>query len=447
MAEGSGAFVQVEDDNVRLDDMSQAIHDTIAYTREFADEFKQTLNSSIERLEEVVGSYEPSIDDVPNEVPTIDPPSFPVKPNWQPLVLDTDWPDGNIPEPDFTEYGILDFEYTAPTPPAEIDETFDWTASNYSSDLWLSLFSFVHDKIINGSYGLSADVHAALVDMEQEARRLNQDREFRKGVNATGAMGWNVPAGHQLSFFRQFQFEVVKRDQDALNNITVKNFDIANENMKFFATLAADLEKLSQETWNAVESRSLEAAKAAKEYIARFFAENVKLFLAKWQGIITKLEALKTKVEAISSRNNSETEIFANRARVLEAKVKAITEKNRGIVDTRKGEVEAYTAEILAVSEEYKNLLREVEVNQRAVEIEINKLLRIEELKLNAFSDKTKIAQAVAMGIANIGSQGLASSLGAINTSLSNSYSGSESRGEHYGFNAGISESHSYTEE
>ena len=250
-----------------------------------------------------------------------------------------------------------------------------------------------------------------------------------------------------MTFLSEFQGEVLQRDQDALNNITAKDFDIAAEREKFFIGSGADLEKMVRGTFDAAEDRGLDAAKAAKEYVARFFSENVKLFVAKWDGVKARLEALKAKIEAIAARNDSETKMFLGRAQVLESKIKSITEKNRGKVDVRKGEGEIYGIEVGAVRDEYIALVEEVKTNQAAVKIEIDRELKIEELKLTAFSDKTKIAEAVAIGIANIGSQGVASALGAINTSLSNGYSGHESRGESWGFDAGIRESHNFDEE
>lgn len=446
MASGVGAFVSVNDQHVRLDDMAKEIQDTITYTRSYADTFMGTLTTSINNLNNIVSTYTPSIDDIDTSAAGIDGPSFPNRPTFLPLELDDDWPDSNITDPTFLSYGAFNFDFVVPPAPTELDENFTWTEDNYSSALWLTLYSTVHNAILNADYGLPTDVHGALVAKEQETRRINQDREFQVGLNAIGEMGWNLPAGHNTSFLDSFQEKVLKGDQDALNNITIKDFDITNENRKFFVTAASDVSKAEQDLFNRAEDRSLDAAKAAKEYLARFKSENVKVYLAKIDAESKRLDGLKTKIEAIATRNESEVTIYEKRADVLTAKVRAISEKNKGIVDTRKGEIDVYATEVSAVSAEYSALIEEAKINQNSVKLEIDKLLGLEQLKLKAYSDKAALATSIGQGIANIGSQGVASALGAIHTSLSNSYSGTETRREGWDFNAAIRESHDYTE-
>lgn len=447
---GSGQLVTVDSPDVNFNTMTSAINETIEYTRAFANEMKGTLSTAIETLQDVVGSYNPDDITVDSSLPPLNGTPFPTKPTWAPLVLDDDWPDGYIPDPNFQEYGEFDFTYTAPTPPAEVDGEFSWTENDYSSDVWQVLFAHVHNYIIgNEEYSIPEDVYNALVAMEQEARRINQNREFTAGIAATGANGLNLSGQRQSAFISQFQNNVTKLDQDALNNITVKNFELTNENRKFFITSFIELEKLIRDSFEQTQNRSLDAAKATKEYLVRFLSENVRLFLGKWEGIRIKFEANKLKIDSITARNNSETAIFVSRAEVLKQKTDAIVEKNRGLVDARTGEIAAYNAEVEAVKSEWLALLEEIKVHQENIRIEIDKELRIEGFNLQAFTDKSQLAKDVAVGVANIASQGVASALGAINTSLSNVYSGSESVGAQWGFNAGVSEqlgtNHSHT--
>jgi len=420
------------DGNEDLNMVGTAIVDMIAYVREYANTQMVALDDAVENLTDLIGTYNPTIADIDTTLPVVDRPNFPLKPVFGPLNLDEDWPDGNIPEPSLQEYGILDFEYVTPTPPAEVDESFSFSRANYTSDMWQTLFSQVHGAILTGDYGLLASVFSALVAKEQEARRRNQDREYRAGLAAVGSMGWNLPGGHGSAFLAEFQGEVLQRDQDALNNLTIKDFEIANEWRKTTLSAAVDLEKLLRDTFEKAQTMGLEVAKAAKEYIARFFAENVKLYVAKWEGVKLKLESLKTKVDAISSRNDSETKVFVSRTEALSAKVKAITEKNRGMVDVRKGEIDLYATEVGAVRDEFMALVEEVKVHQEAKRTEIDMAIKEEDLKLTAFSDKTKMAVQFAIGVTQVRAQGVASALGAIHTSISNGYGASDSRTRQY---------------
>lgn len=444
---GDGAFVDVGGGDVSLDSMNSEIQNTITYTRDYANTMMADLNTAIDNLGDILGTYSVTTPDVDVTFPTIDRPSFPIRPDISALVLDSNWPDGVIPEPDFQEYGDLDFSYTAPPAPSEVDESFSWTEENYTSDVWQALFSKIHTAILNGDYGLTDSVHAAIVDREQESRRQNQDREFRNGLTATGATGFNLPGGHTAAFLSEFQAEVLKRDQDALNNITVKDFEIANENEKFYVTSGTQLEQVKVQTFNNAQNRSLDAEKATKEYLARFFDLNTRLYVSKWEGIKIGLESLKVKIDAIANRNNSEADIYKSRADALESRVRAVAEKNRGIIDSRRGEIDIYDTEVKAIASEYAILVEEVKANQESNRLEIEKILRTAELNLQAFTNKSQLAKDIALGEANIASQGVASALGAINTSLSNSYQGSESISNRHSFNASITETHRYEEE
>jgi len=251
----------------------------------------------------------------------------------------------------------------------------------------------------------------------------------------------NLPGGRQAAFITQFQNNIAKFDQDALNNITTADFNLTNENRKFFVTAYTDLEKIVRTTFEQTQNRSLDAAKAVKEYLARFLSENIKLFLGKWEGIRLKFEANKLKADQITARNNSETAIFIGRADVLKSRIEAISSKNKGIVDARLGEVSAFAAEVEAVRSEWLALIEEIKIHQENIRLELETELRIEEFNLRAYTDKAQLAKDVALGVGGIASQGVASALGAINTSLSNSYSGSENVGANWGFSANLGES------
>lgn len=420
------------DGNEDLNMVGDTIVNMISYVREYANTQMTALDDALDSLSGAIGTYNPQIPYIDTSIPAISGPSFPSRPAFAELGLDENWPDGVIPDPVLREYGLLDFEYVAPEPPQEVDGSFSFSPSTYTSDMWQALFFQVHSALLSGDYGLSAPVHSALLAREREARRLNQDREYRSGLSVVGSMGWNLPGGHGAAFLAEFQGEALRQDQDALNNITVKDFDIANDWRKTTLTAGVDIEKLLRDAFNKAEVISLDAAKATKEYLARFYAENVKLYVAKWEGVKLRLEAIKTKVEAIASLNDSETKVYISRAQALESKVKAISEKNRGKIEVRKGEIEVYATEVGAVRDEFLALVEEVKVNQEATKSQIDRELRLEELKLTAFSDKAKMAQQFALGVSQIHSQGVASALGAIHTSISNGYSASDSRHRQY---------------
>jgi hypothetical protein len=419
------------------------IRDTIGYTREFADDMRTELSRGIENLEDVILNYVPNIKDIDTTIPPIDGPSFPSKPGFSPLDLDNNWPDELPLPPEFMDYGEMDFAFVAPTPPSEIDGNFNFDQSEYTSEMWYALFSKVHDDILNGGTGLTDLVHAAIVAREQETRRLNQDRETQKLVSSVGSKGFDLPSGQIASLMVDITKEIINKDQDSLNNITIKDFELAQQNTQFAVTTGADLEKMLRATFQSAEALGLDAAKATKEYLIRVYDANVKLYLAKWEGTKVKLEALVSKIEGISSYNDGLVKVFLGRAQVYESQISAITVKNKGMVDVRAGEISLYSTEIDVISKEYSVLLEEAKFVMEGMRLEVLSEIEKEKITLSAYTDKAKLAETVAEAVSNISAQSIASALGAINTSMGHSYSGSENRSESFS----NSESHSFEEE
>lgn len=445
---GDGSFVDVSESNLHPtpSSMYQNINETIDYTRAYADEMRTSLSASIEELGNILENYNPDIADIDTTVPDVEKPVFPARPDFGDLGLDDNWPTDFPVDPTFMDYGDIDFEFVAPDPPAEIDGNFNWTGREYTSDMWFALFSKVHNDILNGGTGLSDEVHAAIVAREREARRVNQEREYRRALDAVGARGFNLPAGQIAAIQAETMREMMARDQDALNNLLIKDFDMATENTRFAITTGAELEKMLRTAFDAAEQRGFEAAKAAKDYLIAVYSENVKLYLAKWEGIKTMMEALKAKIDGIARYNDGLAKVFLVRAEVLNTRVKAIAEKNLALIEARKGEVDVYTAEVEAVSKEYASLVEEVKTKMEGVRLQVTSAIEESKLQLEAYTSKANLSERVSEAIANISAQAIASALGAINTSMSHSYSGSESKSEGWNHSDSISETHNFEE-
>jgi len=442
----SNPFVNIDGSNVSTSSMRNEIENTIAYTRTFADEMRVSLSTGIENLNAVVGTYNPEISEIDTTVPTIDGPTFPARPSFGELGLDDNWPADLPLAPIFMDYGDMDFSFVTPSAPDEIDGNFDWSATEYSSEMWQALFTKVHSDILNGGTGLSGSVHAIIIAREQYARKTNQDREYRRGLDAVGARGFNLPSGQIAAFQRDIASDIIGKDQDALNNITVKDFEMATENTRFAITTGAELEKVLRSTYDASETRGLEAKKATKEYLIQVYDANIKAYLAKWDGVKIRMESLKAKIEGIASYNDGNTKVYLGQAQVFEAQINAIVEKNRGLVDARKGEVDVYSAEVQAVATEYGALVEEIKVKMEGVRLEIISAIEEEKINLSAYQSKAQLTEKVAEAVSNISAQAVASALGAISASMSNDYSATESRREGWTHTENLSESHDYDE-
>jgi len=430
------AWLDFPDTNITLiDTMSDEILDTIDYTRGYADEMREELSASLENLLTVVGAYQPGEFNINTTVGRIDGPSFPEQPSFADLALDYTFPDTPT-SPTLEPYGDLDFTFTSPTLPAEIDPNFDWSASVYTSDMWTALFTKTHNDIESGGTGLTTEVHGAIVDREQNARRINQDREATRAVDVAGAMGFNLPSGHIAAIVRDVVTENGIKDQDSLNNITIKDFELAQNNTQFAVTSGVELEKFSRDTFNKAEQLGFDATKAAKDFVVMVYAENIKAYIASWDGVKIRLEALQSKIEAITSMNEGKEKVFLGQLTSLNTQVSAIVSKNQGLIDGRKGEVEVYQSTVQAVATEYQSLVEEAKLQMESIRTEATLAIEEEKISLESYTSQAKLASDVARDVANITAQSVASALGAINVGMNNTFNGAESRRESFNLSA-----------
>lgn len=314
-----GTFVSVSEGKVGLDDMHDQIDQTILYTRTYADEMRGQLSIAINDLKDIVGEYNPDVIKVDTSVTPIDRPSFPGKPLL----------------PDYEATCLLD-----------------------------SLIPKICTGILEGGNGLTEVVYNAIVAREQNARQINQDREYHEGIDSVGSDGFDLPSGHVSAVQLELSEVRATKDQDSINNLVVKDFDLATDNTRFMVTSGMELEKILRASWDSAADRVVD------------------MYKVEMDGVVSEYQALVSWVGAEVERIKMEATIAIENGRLG---------------------LEAYTA-------------------------------------------LAKLASSISEAIANIASQSIASALGAINTSLSNTYSGTENRQESWSHGETLSETHTFEE-
>jgi len=441
----SGSFVDIPTRTVHPGSHGQFIRQIIAEFVGMVDTYSYELSTAITTITAIINSVPPSLnitnpDDI--DVPS---PNFPDKPIFGGLDL-KDYPPGDITAPILTPFGELDFEFEVPVPPADISGNFNWNATNYTSDMWGALFGKVHADILNGGTGLSQQVHSAIISREQEARRLNQTRVYQKELDSVGSNGFRLASGHIAALQRDVSDEMLNKDQDAVNNLLIEDFKLATENTRFAVTTGAEMEKMLRDTWNSIEDRGLEAEKAATDYMQAVYALNIQKFTAVYEGIKLELEAKQAKITAIASMNESVIKVAEGEANVYESQVKAISDQNQSTVDVRQTEVAVYSTEVEAATKEYSGVIDGIRAQLEVAQLQMTAEIEQGKFDLSKFTSRTQLASDAAQTIGKLAAQVVASALGAINTSLSSGYTGSEGITEKWGHTEGITERHNYEE-
>jgi hypothetical protein len=439
---GSGSYVTISEDKV------SPVYTSTWYDREYARNLTETMQSDLAKvisdLGGIVETFNPPQVDADVDLTDVEGPSFPLPIDLDDLKLNTNWPEDYPIMDNLMDYGDLDFSFLEPIPPEEVDGSFDWQASEYTSDLWEALFTKVYNGLITGGTGLTTEVHSAILERGKEARRQNQEREYSRALNAVGARGFDLPsgavAGMQLAVFKEYS----KLDQDELNLVIIKDFDLAIEMTKFFITSAISMEQMLRDAFNNAENRSLEAVKAAKDFILKVYSENVRLYLAKWEGIKLKFEAIKTKVDAISSYNDGAITVFEKGWDAIKTQTEAIASENKSKIDVQSAELANQQIKVDTVAKEWAVIINKAQLEIQQVTLEIDALFREAGLELDAISKQSDLATQIAEAIGKMVVQVMASALGTVNTSVSDSHSINEGLSESWAHGESLSESHAY---
>lgn len=424
-----------------IDDVDRIVGDIEV----FRDNQIDALSVAIENLGNLSGSYIPSFDQITATIPGLNIPNFPDKP---PLVFTPNekWPTNNIPDP-FIQANVQDFSFVEPIKPGQIDPSFDYTPGIYNSALWTELYSSVRNSLLNGGTGLTDAVYALIIDRNKEARRNVEDLARQRAYDAVGETGFDLPGGMAAAVILELEKDFTAKDLDSVNSTTIKEFELAAANTNFIKDLAAKMEEIQRTSFDNEENRLFEIAKVTKELIVSIYGQNIKIFIAQWDGVKAKLEAAKIQSESISAANDGQIKIFLGRIEAYRNEIEAIAAENKSKSDVVVAEASVYEKEVGAISTKISALVEEIKSAVAVYRVQLEEVLEKEKINLAAYASSTQLAERLAKSLANIASQSVASALGALNTSMSIGYSGSESRGYHAGVTNTMTEGHPFKEE
>jgi hypothetical protein len=444
-ATNTGEWVKVPNDlGIHPSDAKAYAGVVINKNFDIIDTMFAAIDRNIEDMKEVIKAYDPVEVDVDVDIDKATGPAFPIKPVWGELELDYTMSTDRPTAPNMRPYPIGGFDYLAPVAPIEINPTWDWAADEYTSDMWLALFTEIYNDLVNGGTGLTDSVHSAIVAREQETRRRNQQREQDQAIRSAGVNGFNLKAGEIAAVLSELGAERMQRDQDALNLITVQDFELAQKNDHFIKQLALDFEKVNIDVWKTVQGFGFEAEKAANEFIISVYNANIAKYLAAWKGVEIDVDVWKKEVDAITAENVGKIEIYSKQWDALETEAKTIIAINSGLLQERQGEIDAYRAEIQAVSDQWKISLEEKRVELAGIQLDVGTELEVNKINLGSYNSKNQLAAGIYTDITKLNNQAMASAIGAIHSSNNVSYSGSEGKSESLGHAAGLTEGRTY---
>lgn len=441
-----GSFVEeVPYKNIGVGSPWTEITGMIDYSRAYADEMRQELADAIDALKEGVEKYIPNWQEINTNIPALVVPDFPVAPNIDSNINDN-WPEYDIPDPTIEDINV-DLSYTLPVKPNSIEASFDYVPGQYSSCLLEELCNKIKNELINGSTGLNDIVYALIIDRNIEARRNIEDQARQRAYDTVGARGFDLPGGMASAVILELEKEIIAKDLDAVNSTTIKDFELADANARFIKELSLKLEQQQRTSFDTEEDRLFNIAKTSKELVVAIYNQNVKLYVAEWQGIETQLSAAKKEIDAQISINENEVKIFQSKAEVLKIRTETIAAENNAKIALTNAQVSVYDSEVKAISIQTSALIEEVKTHLEEFKINVNRIVSQEQINLQAVTSESDLTTKVTTALSDIAMQSVTAALGMLNTGMSYDYNGATSLRYSTGLTNSMNESHSYEEE
>jgi hypothetical protein len=412
---------------------------------DLAETTMDNLNNDLDYLRSILDGYKPAEVSADVDIDDVTGPAFPAKPVWNPLELDYSVSQDKPINPVLTPYPTDGFDYTEPVAPGDIDFVWNFAPEDYTSEMWNRLFACVMQELNGDCMGVfNQAVHDAIVAREQESRRRNQEREQAQALRTAGANGLNLAAGEQGAVLEALAAERMKLDQDSLNNLVVKEFDVEVDWAKFLRSFALDMERVSVDVWKTMQGFGLEAEKAAQDLYLAVYRANIEKYLAAWKGVDAAVTVWKTEVEAITAENLGKIEVFSKQWDAIVAEMKGVTDMNQGLIDERVAEINVYKAEISAVAEQWRISLEEKRVELASIQLDVGTDLEVAKINLGSYKSENDLKAGIGGDIAKIDAQTSASVVGIMSSASNVSYTGTETKSERLGLTAQLSEGHTF---
>jgi len=342
---------------------------------------------------------------------------------------------------------VISLDYSTPVKPTDVNPVLGYSETPYTSEMWLDLFTKVHDGLLEGGTGLGAAVEAGLWTRARERQRVENEDAYLKATRELGARGITFPQLALRSIEQRMAAEVLRQNTVINAEIAIKQAELAQTNTNFLIERAVQLEQILREFHQNSGRLSLEAKKAAAQLILENYAEKNKAYIAQWQGIDAELRAKVGVMEAYAADNKVTVDSFRAQMDGAIAQTDQIAKERSSLVEAHKADGDVYASKVRAQADWYNALTENQKAKIEKSRLELEKAVQEVKALLDSTISINALREKILDAISNIAAQVLASALNAVNTSIGHSTSASENRGEHWSHGDSISETHGFNEE
>lgn len=280
-----------------------------------------------------------------------------------PIAPDFEMPDDPVlyalSLPEIPDLEVPEFDGVRPTfdlePPAH---TFSWGYAAYNESTINTIKSQLSSMVLNG-LALPPDIESAIFDRARGREDMLALQQEREAERALANRGLRQPAGLLFKAMDALRTRARLASSGASRDLGIEIARQNVESVKFGLAQGIAFESSLLQSHIAIQSLTLDAAKATQAAFIQVFEAQVALHNAQWEGFKAEAQVYESRIRALNAQ-----------AEVLKTRIEA--EKVKG--DVNEGLVRAYGERVRALSAMADMYRAQVEGAKAAGEINVQRL-------------------------------------------------------------------------
>jgi hypothetical protein len=355
------------------------------------------------------------------------------------------YPTASYTAPTMTDLPAIDTgDLTGIPLPDTVSADFAWSAGSIPTSLFDAIMARMLTDLTSGATGLNPAVEAAIFDRARVKQQVSRDAAYAKLNADISSRGFSLPPGALVSALVDFSAEGIRQDADINNNIIATQGELAQKNSQFMMQQAVTLEKLIRDSVSETDKAALDFAKSRSDALVRNYAEQVRSYIAVWEGKKARIQAQAEALKGVIEGNRGLIDIFKAQWDSYKTNVEAIASANKGVTDAFLGQVQGFAENERAITSKNVSGTEIIKSRVMAAELELKAAIAQAEHLVAGYTAEMSLKEKVSADMTHVTSQVCASMLSAVSASASLGYSGSSSESKSVSNSASISESHSY---
>lgn len=253
--------------------------------------------------------------------------------------------------------------------PAEPTVTFDYSDPGYASAMRDVMISKLLYDLVNGGYGIEVEDELALWNRERDREALAAQAAVDEVRRQAAATGFGMPQGVLFLAMQRAKQEQMMKNSSVNRDIGLKRADlyVANRQATFAKVLESEEQSIS--LYNAIQNRTLDAAKVTVQMTIALFEAGIRFFELQMEALLKQIQAKGEVAKVQLGLYSADVQAYAAYVNAIATTAQITVENSRLLLDRDKASYQGRVDIIKMRLEQLKTTVENMRnINQFGVE-------------------------------------------------------------------------------